>query len=124
MEEEQDRPEDREREEAYNSELARIKSDHDLESLNEELFYPFVVASNGDFDVAAQAYKDYAAKAQAEFGIQVPSPDDIVPPSSPPVIGGSQQHTAPPQQKEYKDLNDAMDAFFNEQRQAPQVVGA
>lgn len=90
--------------------------------IDEELFYPFVTAAEGDIELARDNYFAWQEQAKEKFGLNVPSPDDIKdepPPTIDPNKGGST--TAPPQQKEYKDIDEAIDDFFAEQNAPPTV---
>ncbi len=87
--------------------------------IDEELFYPFVTAADGDIDAAKDAYLAWQGQAKEKFGLNVPNPEDTPPPTIDPNKGGGT--SAPPQQKEYKDIDDAIDDFFAEQNAPPTV---
>lgn len=123
--------------EAYYSEIDRIKDersddlpkegegDEEKVVLDVDLFHPFVVAANGDFDTAADAYLKWLGQAKEKFGIQVPESaegDEKIPP----VIDSQTRDSGakPPQKPEYADLDEAMDAFFDEQKTPPPTVGS
>lgn len=121
--------------EAYYSEIDRVKSErgNDLPQegegdeakpvLDVDLFHPFVVAAEGDFDAAAEAYIKFLGQAKEQFGIKVPD----TPTDSPPQVVNSETRDAgptPPQSKEGQSLDEALDEFFNEQKAPPPTVGA
>lgn len=114
---------DKQREEAYASELERVgKANPDVE-IDEELFHPFVVAAGGDFDTAIGGYAKFVEQAKSKYGVNVPDPEAV--PAPPNVIDASRQSpSTPPVQEEYGTIDDAIDAFFEEQKSPPPVVGA
>jgi hypothetical protein len=89
--------------------------------IDEELFYPFVTAADGDIDQAKDAYLAWQDSAKEKFGINVPNPDDVDTPPKTLDPNGGGATTAPPQQKEYKDIDEAIDDFFAEQSAPPTV---
>lgn len=121
-----------EQRQAYYSEIERVKTENaetlpkDEEGnprLNVDLFHPFVVAADGDFDAAFEAYTEFYSQAKNEFGIQVPSGEEV---EVPPATINSETRDAgetPPQEVKYDSLEDAMDAFFDEQNAPPPTVG-
>jgi hypothetical protein len=118
---------------AYYAEIERVTAEHadDLPKdeagkpkLNVDLFHPFVVASDGDFDRAFEAYNEFYDTAKKEFGIQVPDSEQV---DTPPTTIDSQTRDAsatPPQKVEYESLDQAIDAFIDEQNAPPPTVGA
>lgn len=87
-------------------------------------FEPYIVAHDGNLDEAITAYREWIGEAKELFGIKVPRPEDIPPPpaiNSETRAGGS---LTPPVEETYNSLDDAVDAFFKEQRTAPPNVGA
>lgn len=109
------------REQAYQEELDRVKQANDGLEIEEEMFHPFVVAADGDFDVAVAGYKRFVEQAQERFGVQVPNPEQV---PAPPVIGSADRSpSTPPTEEHYDSLDDAMDAFLNETKSPPPPVG-
>ena len=89
-----------------------------------ELFHPFVVAAQSDFELAYAGYARWLEQAKAQFGAQ---PEVQEPDPAPNVIGSDATGTTvPPTQKEYQSMDEALSDFFAEQRanKAPQVVGS
>lgn len=116
---------------AYYEEIDRVKTDYadklpkDEEGnpqLNVDIFHPFVLTAQGDFDAAAEAFLSWRDTAKSEFGINIPNADDV---DAPPVINSDTKNASgkPPQTEEYESLDDAMDAFFKEQDSPPPTVG-
>jgi hypothetical protein len=107
--------------EAYDSELKRIQ-DQDS-SVNRDLFHPFVVAAEGDFDAAYQGYKNWYSQAQSSFTPPPPAAEQAPPP---PAIGSDvTPGTAPPVQKTYGSMDEAIDDFMREVSPgAPTTVGS
>lgn len=114
---------------AYYNEIDRVKTENadklpkdaeDNPQLDVDLFHPFVVAANGDFDEAAQAYFKWIDQAKSQFGIKVPTTDDI------PVVVNSETKDSsakPPTEETFDSLDDAMDSFFKDQQTPPPTVG-
>lgn len=106
----------------YRHELDRIKEDFSDVDLDEDLFHPFVVAADGDFETAIEGYKAWAEQAKEKYGINVPSEGDVTPP--PTTIGSTTTGNAPPPtEQNYDSIDDALDAFFDEQKSPPVTVG-
>jgi hypothetical protein len=114
---------------AYYNEVERVTKEHaddlpkDAEGnpqLNVDLFHPFVVAADGDFDQAYDQYAQFYATARQEWGGE---PQAETPP---PAIDSTTRDAAatPPQEVKYGSLDEAMDAFFDEQKSPPPTVGA
>jgi len=128
-----------EQKKAYYSEIDRVKEEHadrlpktgegdDAEVvLDVDLFHPFVVAANGDFDQAIEAYASWQDKAKETFGIQVPESASAEGESTdpPPVIDSTTRDASatPPTEKTYDSLDDAIDDFFADQKNPPPTVG-
>lgn len=109
--------------EEYADELPKVGEGDEAEvNLNVDLFHPFVVAANGDFDAAAKAYIQWLGEAQEQFGIKVP--DNVETP--PPTIDSQTRDAGatPPQSKEGQSLDEALDEFFEEQKSPPPTVGS
>lgn len=110
--------------EAYGNALEQMKEglpEGEKEAFVDELFAPFVVSANGDFEVALEGYREFVGKAKEQFGL---TPDQI--PDPPATIGSdSTTTTAPPTQKKYESIDDALDDTLAEMRaqKAPATVG-
>jgi hypothetical protein len=107
--------------EAYYNELEKLKAQHsedeDAVAVEDELFHPFVVSADGDFDAAYDSYQEWGKKVGQAFGTDIP--DEVkIPPTT--VEDGQ---TVPPQTKKYRDLDEAMDDYFAEQKSPPTTVG-
>lgn len=120
--------------EAYQAELDKTIEAHKAEltpegaegpQFDKELFHPFVVASQGDFEKAFTAYQNFQNQAKEKWGIQVPDTGDGKT-TPPPVMNSTTKAsgTKPPQEVKYESLDEAMDAFFEEANQAPPTVGS
>ena len=121
--------ESQQREKAWKDALESVEADFkednpDLE-FDEELFTPFVVATEGDFDTAVEAYKSFIGNAKEKFGIKVPGEEEVAEDPPPPVLDSDgRRPSTPPQKENYESLDDAMDAFFAEQKAPPPVTGS
>jgi hypothetical protein len=106
--------------EAYDSDVGQLaETDPDLDR---DLLHPFVVAADGDIQAAYERYRHWYDGVKSKF---VPA-EEPVEAEAPAVIGSDvQTPAAPPTQKTYSSLDDALDDFFAEERgSAPPVVGA
>lgn len=110
---------------AYDAELARIKAKAATEGKPEvidELIHPFVMAT-GDFDKALEGYSKYYNQFRQQFS----GPQDAAALAAaaaanqpPPVIGSDAVGTTtPPVQTQHASIDDALDAFFDEQKTPP-----
>lgn len=116
---------------AYYEEIDRVTKEHvddlpkDAEGkaeLDVDLFHPFVVAEGGDFDRAFAAYNQFYENAKKKFGIQVPDGENVEPPTT--IDSQTRDASAtPPQETNYESLDDAIDAFLDEQHAPPPTVG-
>lgn len=116
---------ERQQAEAYTEALNAVKDQlPEGEELIEDLFHPFVVSTNGDFDAALEGYRSFVKEAKEKFGLSPDQiPDSIEPP---PTLGSdSQTTTAPPTQKKYESIDEALDDTLAEIRanKAPATVG-
>jgi len=113
----------------YYEEVDRVTKEHaddlpkgedDKPVLNVDLFHPFVLANDGDFDQAFDAYQQFYTNAKKEWG---GGTEEETPP---PAIDSQTRDSSakPPQQESYPSLDSAMDAFFDEQNSPPPTVGA
>ncbi len=111
---------------AYGEEFDRVKGSEEFKdvAIDKDLFHPFVVAADGDFDIAAAGYKQWHDQASAKFGLNPPSPDQIQD-APPPTIGQATPSggNPPPVVKQDQTLDDALDDFFTEQKTPPTTVG-
>lgn len=90
---------------------------------HEELFHPLVIAHGGDIAAAYAAWPGYLEKVREAAGGGTVTPEEV--PDPPAVIGSDgQTPAAPPTRQDYKSIDEAMDAFFEEQKSTPQPVGA
>jgi len=108
--------------EEWDREFARINTEE--KPIEEDLFYPFVTAADGDIDAAAEEYHKWAEKFRAKHGDlpttdDVPKPEDTPPPTIDPGKGGA--GSVPPTEKKYDSLDDAIDEFLAEQKAPPTV---
>lgn len=123
---------------AYYSEIDRVKDanadklptvgegDEAEVQLDVDLFHPFVVAAGGDFDAAMEGYLGWQDKAKESFGINVPETAAVEEAQEPPpVIDSSTREsgTKPPTEEKYETLDDAIDSFFEDQKNPPPTVG-
>lgn len=122
--------EQREAAEQYDKQMSAVQTkDPEVDA---DLFHPFVVSAQGDFDAAYQGYRQWLDSAKSKLGVSgdqqvdAQAVADAVTQGAPPVLGSdSQAPTAPPTQKNYTSIDDALEDFFAEQRgTAPPVVGS
>lgn len=109
--------------EAYDQRLAQAQADHPDVNIKPELIAPFVAAADGDFDAAVASYKSWLEDSRKELVGHVDEPPAEI---APPTISGDTHAApgaAPPQEEHYESLDDALDAFFAEQKTAPPAVG-
>jgi hypothetical protein len=102
----------------WQSEMSRVSQAHNFSDVDEELFAGCLVAANGDFDQAAQIYARQEQRLMERLGQNMPTAtteQEEAP--TPPILGATQTGvTAPPVQKEYKSIADAVDDFLAEER--------
>lgn len=109
----------------YRQNLDRLKGpDPENPQLNEELFHPFVVAAEGDFDQAFASYKEWEKQVAAAYG-----PPAVVDPAAPPApVTLAEGGTAPPVAKKYTSIDEALYDTLDEMRAtrtpAPATVGS
>ena len=105
------------REDAYYDELERVAAENDDIDFEayEDLFHPFVSAADGDFDQAVEGFRNFLGRAQGEE-----TEEGAPPPAA--LDSGSQAPSVPPTEKDYDNLDDALDDFFEEQKPAPPTV--
>lgn len=120
--------EERERAKAeaeYNAALEQFKAAHqDLTDDDMELIHPFITATAGDLDAAYQGYSAWKERFTAAHGV-TPQVDPTPARTAPPVLGNqAAPAAAPPVEKNYKSIDEAMDDWFAEQKSAPPVVGS
>lgn len=111
---------------AWAQEMARIQEENPDLEIDEKLFDPFVVAADGNFDVAVAGYEDFVNTAKQKFGLEVGDLSSVDAGNAAPAVidSSSSAPSTPPQQQSYESLDDAMDAFFAEQNAPPPVVGS
>jgi hypothetical protein len=111
-------------EQAFNAEIDRIKQDKPDLDLRPDLFYPFVTAADGDLDVAVENYEQFLNEFK---GTATPPPTEEAPDpaeSAPATVGTDRTGTSvPPTEQNYGSMDEALDAFFDEQDQPPTTVG-
>ena len=109
----------------WDTELDKVKksfeNNKDVE-FDEDLFFPFISAADGDFDEAATRYENWYSQTQEKLGIKLPEVPDDPPPTT--INSASRQTQAPPQEKKYDSLDAALDDFLESEKQPPPVVGA
>lgn len=109
----------------YADALSKLKEDKGLSEdseFHESLFHPFVAGAGGDLDAAYDAYQEYVAQFKAAFGA-APTPEDGAP--TPPPVLGDATPPAPPTEKVYGSIADAVEDVFAEMRAtAPPTVGS
>lgn len=108
------------REKFWRDNIARIKSADP--TVDDALFAPFVHAADGDFDAAHLAYQQFIAR----FKPAEETPAEQ--PAAPATVGSTGTgSTAPPTEKNYGSIQEALDdtlADMRAARQAPTTVGA
>jgi hypothetical protein len=109
----------------YNAEFERVKGldeYKDIPAEDWELFHPFVASAEGDFDAAAAGFNQWRAQVESRYKPADPDPE---PDPEAPVTLDSTTPPAPPVAKDYKNIDDAIEDWFAEERpQAPPVVGS
>lgn len=105
--------------EHYESELARIKA---LDSrVSEDIFAPFVIGAEGDFDAALASYQQWHAAA---YPAAPPEQQEVPPPGLP---SEGAPAAAPPIQPKFDSFDAALDSAMEDMRaarQAPATVGS
>ncbi|MGZ6852645.1 MAG: hypothetical protein ACXVGB_00655 [Mycobacteriaceae bacterium] len=105
-------------EQLYQSELARVKASDP--NVRDELFHPFVVGSEGDFDQALAAYQNWHAQAYPAAPAE-PAPE---PPAT--LTGEGAPAAIPPTEPARQTLDSALEDTLAEMRAnrgAPTTVG-
>lgn len=114
---------DQKQEQAFQSNLARVKADNPDVSVKDELFYPFISAAEGDFDIAIENYKEFTKEFKEEL---TAVPDEITPepetPPAPPVLNGENAAPTPPVEPQKQTMDEALDDWFAEIKGAPPTV--
>lgn len=108
---------------AYQAEKTQFLSQDENKDIDGKLLDPFVAAAEGDWNLAAQAYRAFRDSWAETHG----SSEEQPPADPPPAVIGAEaaSTTAPPVQHKYPSFDAALDAFFDEQRaSAPPTVGA
>lgn len=117
------------RREAYDNEMSRVKSAAEAAGdtpVVDRLFHTFVSMADGDFDRAYDGYKQFYGEFKNTVTGEpaaVEGEQRVIAPST---LGSSTSTvTAPPVEKTYTSIDDALDDFFAETRpSAPPTVGA
>lgn len=113
----------RQAEEAYEVRLGELQEEHKdddgVVKVKAELFHPFVVAADGNFDAAYVQYQQWAKDAADEFGIKIPKAEDTTEEAPETVKGGT---TPPSTTPEFKDFDEALDAWEAEKKNPPVTV--
>lgn len=107
----------------YADALAKAKSKHP--DIVEDLFHPFAAATDGDMEAAYQGYKVWLEQAKQTFG--TPEAPPPAPTPAPPTLGSDTANPpAPPTQKQYRNIGEALDDMFDEikVKTAPPTVGS
>jgi hypothetical protein len=113
-----DRDKARQEKADYDQEFARVAAANEDLGLDPAKDYlkPFV-AETGDFDEAVVQYRAWVEQLRAQYAPPTPAPDPAAQPAAPATLGTEGDgSTAPPVQKEYKSVNEAIDAFVEEER--------
>lgn len=109
-----------EQQQAYQSLLANAKTSNPDITIEDEIFHPFVIAADGDFDQAVAQYRAFQAKVAQHFG---PAGEPVAAP--PATLGSDATGVAvPPIQPKYDSLDAALDDTLAEMRanRAPVTV--
>lgn len=121
---------------AYYSEIDRIKEEHkeelpktedDKVRLDVDMFHPFVVAAEGNFDAAYEGFQKWIAAARKEAGVAteetVTEDGDTTPPA---ILNSKTRDTSAtvPVVKKNQTLDGALDDMFEELKAPPTTVGA
>lgn len=93
-------------------------------TVDETLIAPFIVAADGDVEAGYKGFQAWRESMGEKLGVPKVDPDAV--PDSPAVLGSeATSPSAPPVQKQYASLDEAMDDFLAEQRAgAPAPVGS
>lgn len=93
-------------------------------SIDETLIAPFIVAADGDVEAGYKGFQAWRDTMGEKLGVPKVDPNEV--PDSPAVLGSeTTSPSAPPVQKQYASLDEAMDDFLAEQRAgAPAPVGS
>jgi hypothetical protein len=118
---------DQKRKEAWSRTIEQVRQANPDLKIKDEFFAPFVNATDGDVDLAVQAYKEYVSSFADEYGFkpaetETPDPAD----EAPTTIGGeTRAPTTPPVESKPGSIEDAIDELWNDMQsaKAPQTVG-
>lgn len=110
----------------YREALAEIGKSFEEKGIpfDPEIYEPHLIAAEGDVDAASESYEKWVTKAKDTFGLKVPT-EGIEREPAPPTLGGSNSSSggqAPPQEKEYGSIGEALDDFFAEESSPPPTV--
>ena len=93
----------------------------------DRLFHTFVSMAGGDFDKAYEGYKSFYTEFQSEAAPGQEQAQATTTNQAPPTLGSQHATPAgtPPTVEKYETIDDALDAFFNEQRSSgPPTIGS
>jgi hypothetical protein len=125
--------------EQYYGEIERIANAHAEElpkdedgkpKLDADVFHPFVIAADGNFDAAYDGFTKWVGQAKETFGINVPDAEAVAAAAEgktpPPTIDSKTRDSQAPAPvvKENATLDDALDDMFSELNAPPPTVGA
>jgi hypothetical protein len=102
----------RQQREAYERQLGAVKAANP--ELDEDLFHPFVIAAEGNFDDAVSRYNTYMGTVQAKYG-----QPQIEVPDAPTTLGigdGDGGSVVPPTAERYDSIEAALEATLAEAR--------
>jgi hypothetical protein len=120
--------EEQRNEKLYMSELNRLQAANPAVPIKDELFRPFVVATDGDMDAAFAQYSGFISSARAElFKDEGQAQADQAPPAL--GLGNQAGGTPPPTERHYDSVGDAIEDWARENRSigaqvAPPVPGS
>lgn len=112
------------RQEAWNDALKQIQDDNPDIKIKEELFAPFVNATDGNLDTAVKAYRSHIESFAEEYGFErKPAEEAVETEDAPAVIGAATRApSAPPVETMPETIEDAIDELWdemNEKKNAP-----
>lgn len=121
---------------AYYGEIERIKTEHAEElpkdddgkpRLDADMFHPFVVAAEGDFDAAYDGFQKWIDTARREAGLVTGEQNTDAQTTTPPPTLNSNARDASakvPATAAHPTLDGALDEMFEELKAPPPTVGA
>lgn len=118
---------------AYYGEIDRIKTEHadelpkDTEGkprLDADMFHPFVVAAEGNFDAAYEGFQKWIETAKREAGLATDTGDGKEPPPATLNSNTRDSSARVPANEAHPTLDSALDSMFEELKAPPPTVGA